>query len=69
MPFLHSYTQKSIISREIFRLGHSLLLFPNLHSISLITKNKINLENDRILEWHKKRLRLIKPHKLIKPQK
>ena len=49
-----------------FHLGHSLLLFPHLHFISLITKNKLNLENDRMVELHKKRLGW---NKLIKPQK
>ena len=34
MPFLHNYTQKSIISRK-FHLVHSFLLFPHLHFDSL----------------------------------
>ena len=57
---------KRVLFRGIFYLGQSLLLFPNLHFISLTTKNKLNLENDRILEWHKKRLSL---NELVKPQK
>ena len=36
MSFLHSYTQKSIISRKI----------SHLHFISLTTKKKLNLHND-----------------------
>ena len=45
MSFLHSYTQKSIISRKISP-SHSLLLFPHLHFISLTAKKKLNLEYD-----------------------
>ena len=55
MLFLHNYTQKSIILRKI-HFGRSLLLFPHLHFVSLTTKNKLNLENDRMLESHKKSL-------------
>ena len=43
MLFLHSYTQKSIISRKNFTLA-----------IDFTTKNKLNLENDRMVELHKK---------------
>ena len=49
MPFLYSYTQKSIILTK-FHLGHSLFLFPHLHSILLTTENKVDLENDRMLK-------------------
>ena len=47
MPFLHNYTQKSIILRKI-HLG--LLLFPHLYFVSVTTKTKLNLENDRMLQ-------------------
>ena len=57
---------KRVLFRGKFYLGQSHLLFPNLHFISLTTKNKLNLENDRILEWHKERLGL---NELVKPQK
>ena len=47
-----------ILKRVSFRgkvhLGHNLLLFPHLHFISLSAKNKLNLENDGMLELHKK---------------
>ena len=49
MLFLHSYTQKSIILGK-FNLGHSPFLFPHLHSILLTTENKLDIENDRMLE-------------------
>ena len=52
--------KKIILKKVLFRgklhLGHSILLFPHLHFNSLTTKNKFNLENDRMLELHKKRL-------------
>ena len=51
MPFLHR-----VLFRGKFHFGNSLLLFPHLHFISLTTKNKLKLENDRMLELHKKRL-------------
>ena len=57
---------KRVLFQEKFHLGHSLLLFPHLHFISLTTKNKLNLENHRMVELHKKRLTL---NQLIKPQK
>ena len=46
MPFLHNYTQKSIISRR-FHLVHSLLLFPHLHFDSLTWIS---------VQWYPKRL-------------
>ena len=52
MPFLYNYTQ--FLGK--FHFGRSLLLFPHLHSVSLTTKDKLNLENDKMLESHKKRL-------------
>ena len=56
MPFLHNHTQKSIIGK--FHFGCSFLLIPHLNFISLTTKNELNLdiENDKMLESHKKRL-------------
>ena len=65
MPFLYSYTQRVLV-RGKFDLGHSLLLFPYLHFISLTNKNKLNLENDRMVELHKERLN---SNELTKPQK
>ena len=47
---------KRVLFRRKFHPGHSLLLFPHSHSILLTTKNKLNLQNYRILEWHKERL-------------
>ena len=47
---------KGVLLRVKFHLVHSLLMFPHLHFISLTTKNKLNLVNDRMLELHKKRL-------------
>ena len=55
MSFLHNYAQE-VLFRGKLHLGHSLLLFPHLHFISVTTKSKLNLENDRMLELHKKRL-------------
>ena len=47
---------KRVLFRGKFHLAHSLLLFPHLRFVSLTTKNKLNVENDRILELHKKSL-------------
>ena len=49
---------KRVLFRKNIHLGHSLLLFSHLHLISLTTQNKLNLENDRILEQHKKKVKL-----------
>ena len=57
MLLFHNYTQFSIISRKISNC-HSLLLFAHLHFISLNSKNKLNLENNRMLELHKKMVKL-----------
>ena len=54
MPFLENYTQRVLFRGKLY-LGHSLLLFPHLHFVSLTTKNKLKLDNDRMLELHKKR--------------
>ena len=47
---------KRVLFQGKFGLDYSLLLFSNLHFISLTTKNKLKLENDRMLEFHKIRL-------------
>ena len=65
--FVEAYPFKNVCQIEIlliilkrmsfqgkFHLGHSLLLYPHLHFILLSTKNKLNLENDRMLELHRK---------------
>ena len=63
MPFLHSCTQKSTKEyyfEENFTLAIAFYYIPIyiLFFISLTAKNKLNLENGRMLEWHKKRLTL-----------
>ena len=55
MPFLHNCTPKCIISRKSSPCPSD-LVFPHLRFVSPTTKNKLNLENDRMLELHKKRL-------------
>ena len=57
---------KRVLFREKFHLGHIRLLFPNLHFVWLTTKNKLNIESDRMLDLYKKRLRW---NELMKPQK
>ena len=57
---------KKVLFRRKFHLGHSLLLLPHLHFILLTSKNKLNLQNDRMLKLHKKRL---SENELMKPQK
>ena len=55
MPFLHNYTQR-VLFRGKFHLDHNLLLLPHIHFVSLTTKNKLFLENDKMLEIYEKRL-------------
>ena len=47
---------KRVLFKGKFHLGHRFLIFPNLYFISLTTKNKLNLQNNWMLELHKKRL-------------
>ena len=63
MPYLH--TQKSTVSRKISPWQQPFIISTFTFGF-LATKNKLNLDNDRMLEQHKKRLRY---NELIKPQK
>ena len=47
MPFLYDYTQKSIISRKTLPWPQPFII-SIFTFVSLITKNKLNLENDRM---------------------
>ena len=66
MPF-YIIILKRVLFWGKFHFGCSFLLIPHLNFISLTTKDELNLyiENDKMLESHKKRL---SQDELIKPQ-